>query len=48
MLYLRSATKNIINLFFEEFCEEKMIQPTFVMDHPVEVSPLTKEETVQS
>lgn len=35
---------NIINLFFEEFCEEKMIQPTFVMDHPIEISPLTKKK----
>ena len=35
---------DIINLFFEEFCEEKMIQPTFVMDHPVEISPLTKKK----
>ena len=36
---------DIINLFFEEFCEEKMVQPTFVMDHPVEISPLTKKKT---
>ncbi len=35
---------DIINLFFEEFCEEKMVQPTFVMDHPVEISPLTKRK----
>ena len=35
---------DIINLFFEEFCEEKMIQPTFVIDHPIEISPLTKKK----
>ena len=35
---------DIINLFFEEYCEEKMIQPTFVMDHPIEISPLTKKK----
>ena len=35
---------DIINLFFEEYCEDKMIQPTFVMDHPVELSPLTKKK----
>ena len=35
---------NIINLFFETFCEDKMIQPTFVTDHPVEISPLTKKK----
>ena len=35
---------DIINLFFEEYCEEKMIQPTFIMDHPVEISPLTKKK----
>ena len=35
---------DIINLFFEEYCEDKMIQPTFIMDHPVEISPLTKKK----
>ncbi len=35
---------DIMNLFFEEFCEEKMVQPTFVCDHPIEVSPLTKKK----
>lgn len=35
---------DIINLFFDEFCEEKMIQPTFVCDHPIEISPLTKKK----
>ena len=35
---------DIMNLFFEEFCEEKMIQPTFVCDHPIEISPLTKKK----
>ena len=35
---------DILNLFFEEFCEDKMIQPTFIMDHPVEISPLTKRK----
>lgn len=34
---------NILNLFFEEYCENKMIQPTFIIDHPIEISPLTKE-----
>ncbi len=35
---------DIENNFFETFCEEKMIQPTFIMDHPVEISPLTKKK----
>ena len=35
---------NILNLFFEEFVEEHLIQPTFVMDHPIEISPLTKKK----
>ena len=35
---------DILNLFFEETCEEKMIQPTFIIDHPVEISPLTKKK----
>ncbi|MDR2655043.1 MAG: lysine--tRNA ligase [Oscillospiraceae bacterium] len=34
---------DILNLFFEEFCEEKIIQPTFIMNHPVEISPLAKK-----
>ena len=40
----RHKRGDIINLFFEEFCEEHMIQPTFVMDHPIEISPLTKKK----
>ena len=35
---------DILNLFFEEYAEEHLIQPTFVMDHPVEISPLTKKK----
>ena len=35
---------DIMNLFFDEYCEEKMIQPTFIMDHPIEISPLTKKK----
>ncbi len=40
----RHKKGDIINLFFEEYCEDKMIQPTFVMDHPLDVSPLTKKK----
>ena len=40
----RHKRGDIINLFFEEFCEDKMIQPTFIMDHPIEISPLTKKK----
>lgn len=40
----RHKKGDILNLFFEEYAEEHMIQPTFVMDHPVEISPLTKKK----
>ena len=40
----RHKKGDIINLFFEEFCEEKLIQPTFIMEHPIEISPLTKKK----
>ncbi|MCR5785100.1 MAG: lysine--tRNA ligase [Eubacterium sp.] len=35
---------DIINLFFEEYCEKNLIQPTFIMDHPLDISPLTKKK----
>lgn len=40
----RHTKGDIINLFFEEFCEKELIQPTFIMDHPIEISPLTKKK----
>ena len=40
----RHTKGDIINLFFEEFCEENLIQPTFIMDHPLAISPLTKKK----
>ncbi len=40
----RHLRGDILNLFFEEFVEEKLIQPTFIMDHPLEISPLTKKK----
>ena len=40
----RHKKGDILNLFFEKYAEEKMIQPTFVMDHPIEISPLTKKK----
>ena len=40
----RHKKGDIVNLFFDEFCEDKMIQPTFIMDHPIEISPLTKKK----
>ena len=40
----RHGIGDIENLFFEEFCEEKLIQPTFIMDHPLAISPLTKKK----
>ena len=35
---------DIVNLFFDEYCEDKLIQPTFILDHPIEISPLTKKK----
>ena len=40
----RHQTGDILNLFFEEFVEDKLIQPTFLTEHPVEISPLTKRK----
>ncbi len=40
----RHKKGDIVNLFFDTYCEDKMIQPTFIMDHPVEISPLTKKK----
>ena len=40
----RHSRGDIINLFFETYCEENLIQPVFIMDHPVEISPLTKKK----
>ena len=40
----RHKKGDILNLFFEEYCEEKLIQPTFIMDHPIDISPLTKKK----
>lgn len=40
----RHKKGDILNLFFEEYVEEKLVQPTFVMDHPVDISPLTKRK----
>ena len=40
----RHKKGDILNLFFEKYAEEKMVQPTFVMDHPIEISPLTKKK----
>ena len=40
----RHTKGDIINLFFEEYCEKELIQPTFIMDHPLSISPLTKKK----
>lgn len=40
----RHKKGDIVSMFFDEFCEDKMIQPTFIIDHPIEISPLTKKK----
>ena len=40
----RHKKGDILNLFFEEYCEKELIQPTFITDHPIEISPLTKKK----
>ena len=40
----RHKKGDILNLFFEEYCEHELVQPTFIMDHPIEISPLTKKK----
>ena len=40
----RHTKGDILSMFFEEFCEDKLVQPTFIMDHPIEISPLTKKK----
>ena len=40
----RHKKGDILNLFFEEYCERELVQPTFIMDHPIEISPLTKKK----
>jgi lysyl-tRNA synthetase class 2 len=40
----RHGMGDILNLFFEEYCEDKLVQPTFILDHPVEISPLAKRK----
>lgn len=40
----RHTKGDILSLFFEEFCEAQLVQPTFIMDHPIEISPLTKKK----
>lgn len=40
----RHTKGDILSMFFEEFCENKLVQPTFIMDHPIEISPLTKKK----
>jgi lysyl-tRNA synthetase class 2 len=40
----RHTKGDIVSMFFEEYCEKELIQPTFIMDHPIEISPLTKKK----